>query len=238
MPPREPKPFSAEFRMPVDASEWKGRLELSNFVNTYYQYRDLSDCCRSGRVLIVGPGQGLEVAIFKWRGYEVVTADVEPTFDPDVICSVHDLSAFASASFDVVIASHVLEHLPPDLLDTAISEIARVGRFALVYLPIRGRKFRMRIQPGFGALDWNFGFDVFNYFERPLSTVRKFMAGQHYWEIGVRGYRVREVQRRLQQHFTVRRSYRNPDWPISWNFVLESKHHAVRTEPGAGRDKP
>lgn len=219
----ESDPFATGFRMPVDAASWKEQLELSNFINTYYQYRDLRSCCSRGRVLIVGPGQGLEVAILRWRGYEVVTADVEPTFAPDVIGSVHDLSMFAAASFDAVIASHVLEHLPPDLLDGAIAELARVARFALVYLPIRGRKVRMRLQPGFAGIDWNFGVDLYNYFDRPVRDVRKYMSGQHYWEIGARGYRVRDVRQRLERHFTVRRSYRNPDWPISWNFVLESR---------------
>ncbi len=228
----EPAPFSDEFRMPVDAASWKRRLDLSNFVNAHYQYRDLSERCSAGRVLIVGPGQGLETAVLKWRGYDVVTADVEPTFEPDVICSVHDLSIFASQSFDAVIASHVLEHVPPDLLDTAIGEIARVSRFALVYLPVRGRRIQMRVQSGFGAIDWSFGVDLFNYFDKPLSGVRKYMAGQHYWEVGVRGYRVSQVRSRLERHFDVRRSYRNPDWPISWNFVLASKAAAQsRTAP-------
>jgi hypothetical protein len=94
--------------MPVDRERWKRELNLSNFVNAYYQYRDLQRFPGCRRVLIIGPGQGLQTAVLKWRGFEVVTLDVDKAFSPDVCGSVHDMHMFDSRAFDAAIASHVL----------------------------------------------------------------------------------------------------------------------------------
>jgi hypothetical protein len=214
---------SAPAPMPVDRQEWAKQLNLSNFVNSYYQYRDLQslDDCR--KILIVGPGQGLDTEILKWRGYEVQTFDIDETFRPDFIGSVHDLSRFVDQQFDAIIASHVLEHLPVAYLDAAMKEMSRVGRHALIYLPVHGRHMQLRFIPGFKGIDISLIFNLFNYFRKPDGLVPRYMAGQHYWEIGMRGWRVRDVAKRLSRYFHVQASYRNKDWLPSYNFVLKSK---------------
>jgi predicted SAM-dependent methyltransferase len=209
--------------MPVDRELWRRQLNLSNFVNTWCQYRDLQSLNCGRRLLIVGPGQGLDTAVLRWAGYEIVTFDIDETFSPDVIGSVHDLSQFSDRQFDVAIASHVLEHLAEPYLDPALSEIARVAKAALVYLPIAGRHASLRFAPGVTALDLSFTFDMFNYFERPDGRTPRYCDRQHFWEVGLRGWRVRDVVRRLESHFQVVNRYRNRDWNVSYNFVLRSK---------------
>lgn len=216
--------------MPVDREAWARELNLSNFINTYYEYRDLLTlpACRS--VLIVGPGQGLDVQVLRWKGYRVETFDIDPTFNPDHQGSVHDLSRFVQGQFDVVIASHVLEHFAVPYLDTALSEIARVSRYALVYLPVAGRHGQLRVQPGVRAIDWAVNVDVFNYFERCDGLTPRYMARMHFWEVGRRGFDVRSLIARFERTFTVLRHYRNRDWLPSYNFVLKSRVNA--SEPG------
>ena len=53
----------------VDRETWVRELHLSNFVNTYYQYRDLQLCGDVKKLLIIGPGQGLDTQVLKWRRY-------------------------------------------------------------------------------------------------------------------------------------------------------------------------
>jgi 2-polyprenyl-3-methyl-5-hydroxy-6-metoxy-1,4-benzoquinol methylase len=98
--------------MPVDREAWRKELHLCNFVNSYYQFRDVAKWVGSTpTVLIIGPGQGLDTEILKWRGCAVTTFDIDETFRPDVIGSCHEMPMFRDGQFDVVIASHVLEHL-------------------------------------------------------------------------------------------------------------------------------
>lgn len=209
--------------MPVDREEWARQLNLSNFINTYYQFRDLRalDSCRT--VLIVGPGQGLDTQVLRWRGYDVTTFDIDDTFKPDHIGSVHEMPIFADSSFDAVIASHVLEHLPEPYLDRTLAEIARVGRFALVYLPVAGRHVQLRFSPGFRGLDLSVILDVFNYFHRPNGIAARYCQRQHYWEVGMRGFHVRDLVARMEAHFDVLQVYRNRDWNPSQNFVMRSR---------------
>jgi hypothetical protein len=212
--------------MPVNRDQWAQELSLSNFVNSYYQYRDLQRLKDCRKLLIVGPGQGLDTCVLKWRGYEVQTFDIDETFKPDHIGSVHDLSRFADAAFDAVIASHVLEHLALPYLDRCLSELARVARYSLIYLPVHGRHAQLRMTPGFGGFDWSFIADICNWFEKPDGMTPRYMSGQHYWEVGMREFRIRDLVRRFSVHFEILDTYRNRDWLPSQNFVLKSKRFA------------
>jgi Methyltransferase domain len=209
--------------MPVDRHDWVTKLDLCNFVNSYYQYRDLGTLNAVRRVLLVGPGQGLDPVVLRWRGYEVTTFDIDETFRPDEIGSVHDLSRFASGGFDAVVASHVLEHMAVPYLDRALAEIARVAKFALVYLPVAGRHAQLRVIPGFRGFDWSWIADVFNVFHRPDGVTPRYCQGQHFWEAGYRGFRTGDLSGRLSPHFEILNSYRNRDWIPSLNFVLRSR---------------
>jgi SAM-dependent methyltransferase len=226
MSSNHPKHSPAPAVMPVDREAWRRELHLSNFVNTYYQYRDLQRVqpCRS--VLIVGPGQGLDTHVLKWRGYEITTFDIDPVFNPDWIGSVHDMHMFADRQFDAVIASHVLEHLPEPYLNPALAELARVAAYALVYLPVAGRHSQVRFLPGVKGIDWSVVLDLFNYFERPNGEA-KYCQQQHYWEVGRPGYRVRDLKRRFSTFFEILDHYRNRDWTPSYNFVFRSRKHSA-----------
>lgn len=217
--PRVPEPAV----MPVDRASWVQQLNLPNFVNCFYAYRDLQLCADVRSVLIVGPGQGLDREVLRWRGYDLTTFDIDEMFKPDVVGSVHDMRAFPDQRFDAVIASHVVEHLAVPYLDTALQEIARVGRYALVYLPVAGRHLQLRFAPGFKNLDLSLIFDVFNYFHRPDGITPRYHQGQHFWEVGMRGFTIRDVRQRLARHFDILKVYRNRDWLLSQNFVLRSK---------------
>ncbi len=210
--------------MPIDHEAWLAQLNLSVFINTYYQHRDILRLgIRGKKVLIVGPGLGMDALVLRWRGFDVTTFDIDDAFHPDVVGSVHDLSMFQDQEFDVIVASHVLEHLAEPYLDTALGEISRVGKCAIIYLPVHGRHFQLRIIPGFKDIDFSIIFDVFNYFKKPDGLSPRYMAGQHYWEVGMRGFRIRDLRKRFSQFFEVLDVYRNKDWLPSQNFVLRSK---------------
>lgn len=210
--------------MPVDRASWRQEINLSNFVNSSYQYRDIQVCQGVKKVLEIGCGQGLSAQVLRWKGYDVMTFDIDETFKPDYIGSVHDMQCFDTGQFDLVICSHVLEHLALPFLDESLREIARVGRYALIYLPVAGtHHFQVRFRPGFHGFDFTFYLDLYNYLETPTGTEHLYCQGQHYWELGYRGFKVKDLAARFSKFFKIIRHYRNRDWNCSYNFVLEAK---------------
>jgi hypothetical protein len=122
----------------------------------------------------------------------------------------------------------VLEHIAVDYLDQSLSELARVGRYCLLYLPVTGRHFQFRTKMDLKGFDFSFIFDLFNYFHKPDGVTPRYCQGQHYWEIGMRGFRLIQITQRLTKYFKVLSKYRNKDWVPSYNFILKSK--IVQTE--------
>jgi SAM-dependent methyltransferase len=196
-------------------------------VNTYYQFRDIQSLGSCRKVLVVGVGQGFEAAVLKWKGYKVATMDIDERLKPDFVGSVHSMPMFASQEFDVAIASHVLEHFAIDYLDQALAELARVAKHVLVYLPVSGRHAQVRLIPGIRGWDISFILDLFNFFEKPDGRNPKYCSGMHFWEIGMRGFRVKDLTRRFSKYFEILSAYRNKDWLPSFNFVLKVKQEAT-----------
>jgi SAM-dependent methyltransferase len=223
---KNPDAVPAPTVMPVDREEWSQQLNLSNFVNTYYQYRDLEGLGAGRKILIIGSGQGLDTVVLRWRGYDVTRLDIDATFGPEVVGSVHDMSMFPDNAFDVVIASHVLEHFAEAYLDAALGEIARVASHALIYLPVAGRHGHVKFVAGVRNIEANVAWDVFNWLHKPDGQTPQFCARQHFWEVGRRGFRLRDVRRRLSKRFEILHDYRNYDWLPSYNFVLQSRGRA------------
>lgn len=210
--------------MPLDRENWKSQLHLSNFINSYYQFRDVKHWVgEKGRILIIGPGVGLDAVILRWRGYEVTTFDIDDTFEPDVQGSCHDMPMFSDKEFDAVIASHVLEHLPISFLDLALAEISRIATVAIVYLPVAGKHAQLKAHPKIMEKELNIIVDFYKFWERPSGTQLKYTDGQHYWEVGYRGFRLGDIKERFKPFFQILDVYRNSDWIPSLNFVLESK---------------
>jgi SAM-dependent methyltransferase len=93
-----------------------------------------------GSVLCVGCRNALELDRFRERGFgDVIGIDVFSQRDDILVMDMHDMS-FADDSFDIVYASHSLEHSYD--VDRVVREIARVGRDGAIVgveVPVRAQ---------------------------------------------------------------------------------------------------
>jgi len=202
----------------VSAASYRERLSITSFINANYQIRDCLQL-NPHRVLIIGTGLGLEASILRGFGLDVTVADIDPALNPDVVASVDNLSVFPDKSFDVVIAAHVLEHLPYEHFDKCCAEISRVALYAIVYLPFACwvPQVTIAIEPLFKK---TFRFRI------PLFWKRHKFNGEHYWELGTKDFPLKRILNTIRKHFHIRDKYHNWDWRYSYNFVLESSHNA------------
>lgn len=80
----------------------------------------------------------LPPAFFAPGAWREVRFDIDPGVAPDIVGSITDMAAVATASFDAVWSAHNLEHLFAHEVPLALREFRRVlrpGGFALITLP-------------------------------------------------------------------------------------------------------
>lgn len=80
----------------------------------------------------------LPPAFFAPGEWHEVRLDIDPGVAPDILGSITDMAAVATASFDAVWSAHNLEHLFAHEVPLALREFRRVlrsGGFALITLP-------------------------------------------------------------------------------------------------------
>jgi hypothetical protein len=113
-----------------------------------------------------------------------------------------------------VLAAEVLEHLPFEEFGTALRELRRVSRHSvIVTLPA----------PFFGVSAlWNWPkFEPRGMFIGVPYAVKHRWNGEHYWELGKRGYGVRTVKQRiLESGLTIERAFRPAPSLYCYFFVL------------------
>lgn len=138
--------------------------------------------------LEIGIGNGFVHRELRRHGVDVTTLDFDERLGPDVVGSVTALP-FEADRFDVVCCFETLEHLPWTDLAVASAELRRVARrHVLLSLPDVTPYLNVDLRYGFGRRL----LDVFRDLADSAPPVHEF-NGEHYWEIGKRGYPLARV---------------------------------------------
>lgn len=191
-----------------------GYLSRERWMSYWYQLEAVVGQ-KPERVLEVGVGNRVVADTLEKLGIGVTTIDIDPALGPTVVGSVVQMP-FAEGSFDLVLVAEVLEHLRWDDLQRALSESRRVTRgHVVVTLPHVGYVF---------AISWKLPSLAWRRWLVKLPHFWKVHAfdGEHYWEIGKRGFSARKVRREFgRAGFRVVLADRHPDDPGRRRFVLE-----------------
>ncbi len=165
------------------------------FVSYYHQLAEVLRL-KPTSILEIGVGDKVFGNFLKENTNVTYTSlDLDPALKPDVVGSILTLP-FADKSFDIACAFEVLEHLPFEDVDQALKELARVAKTHVVvsvphFGPMLSFSLKIPLIPQIQlALKIPFGkTHVFN--------------GQHYWELGKKGYPAAVLRQRLVKHGTI-----------------------------------
>lgn len=87
-----------------------------------------------GRVLNVG-ASGIGNIISPTTRISGIGCDIQPTWDNIDYCDISMQMPYQDKEFDVVFASHVIEHVKPHEIENALNEFVRIGNKVIIVIP-------------------------------------------------------------------------------------------------------
>lgn len=140
-------------------------------------------------VLEIGIGNGFVHRYLRQHEITVHTMDFDERLGPDTQGSVLEIP-FDEGAFDLVACFETLEHLPYEDFATALGELRRVARrWVLLSLPDVTPYVRFDVALGHHKR----GARALQDLPDPNPRVHRF-DGQHYWEIGKRGFELEVIR--------------------------------------------
>lgn len=174
-------------RNAITAPNFKARLLLWKKINGYLNPEPES-------ILEVGAGSGQNLLALSLLNQNAKLWAVEPNAAArDALCSLDvaagpgavidavatDLSAFGTASMDMVFTSGVLIHIPPDDLAKACEEIKRISRRYIVCIEYFAAEPEMKTYRGGADRMWKRDFG--KYFVEEIGGVKPLACG-FFWK--------------------------------------------------------
>lgn len=176
------------------------------------------------QVLKLSPKNVLEIGIgnkvvsdYLSKYTKIKKFDINPNLLPDVVGSVENISKhFKPNSFDVVLCSQVLEHVPFNKFDRCLSQIKDISnKYVILSLPHAAIHIR-----GNFSIFKNFQLKLNLTIPRPIK--HKFYLG-HYWEIGKKHYSKKLLRKHLKKYFDIKLEYGMSEDPYYRFYILEKK---------------
>jgi hypothetical protein len=208
-----------------DATKYKSSSYLSPKRWTSYalQVREVM-LLKPNTILEIGPGNGLVTEILRKMNFKVETLDIDERTGADHVASVTDEKAMEKfyGKFNVVIACQILEHVRYEDFLKAMGILKKVAPQAVISLPhsmVKGKFFYVLLKlPGVR--------DLVVAFKWCLNPLTYQFNGEHYWELGTRGYSIRKVTDDLRKTgWQIRKQFFNPENPYHYFFVLEKNEN-------------
>jgi len=174
----------ANYAPQVDKSHYGASYRSKDRWLSYFYQLELVRSHTPASVLEVGPGGGVVTDNLRKDGVRVVTCDIAEDLHPDVVGSITALP-FADEEFSLALAAEVLEHIQWQDVPQALSELRRVSaKHVVVSLPHPGWVFSLAFKlPLLPHLNL--------FFQIPFFWKEHKFNGEHYWELGKKGYPVR-----------------------------------------------
>ena len=204
----------ANYAPQVDKSHYGAKYRsLDRWLSYFYQLAHIQSL-HPATLLEVGPGEGIVTDALRKGGIRVTTCDIAADLSPDVVASVTSLP-FKDQEFDAVLASEILEHIKYEDVPQALCELARVSsKHVVVSLPHPGWVFAVSLKVPLlpHTRVW---------FQIPFFWKTHRFNGEHYWELGKRGFPVsRFISLAREAGLELAKTVKYADDPVHRFFVF------------------
>lgn len=196
----------------------KNYLTMVRSIMHWVQAKEVSEASPDIQsVLEIGPGTGHTSWILNLWGHQVTTLDIDESLQPDIVANIKILDLPAN-EYDVVLAAEILEHLPYEEFEPALKKLGEIAKHAVVITlpaPLVGMSLMANLS-GIRPFGLSLGIPYFK---------KHSFDGQHYWELGKRGYSLRKVKQSIQASgLEIVKCYRPKLSLYCYMFVLKPTH--------------
>lgn len=194
----------AKIQVPSDYY-FKNYDSVERFVSYFYQVDSAIKACPKN-VLEIGVGNKTVSNYLKGRGIEVVTCDFDAELDPDEVADIRKMP-FADNSFDVVLACEILEHIPFEDFQIALSELKRVSAgTVIVSVPFSCAYNEIVLNISIPFIKKTFSFALrMPYFFLGIKLDEN--NREHYWEMGRKGYSKAKIRNIIKKYFKIQKEF-------------------------------
>jgi ubiquinone/menaquinone biosynthesis C-methylase UbiE len=173
----------------------------SRWMSYWYQSREIISRPEIRSVLDIGPGTDFLRSILAIHRPDITyhSLDLAADIKPDILGSVTKMP-LPDASYDVVCAFQVLEHIEFKDFELAIAEMKRVSKqYLFISLPHASPSIRLQVKIPMLP-------QVQIAVRIPFPKKHVF-NGEHYWEIGKKGYSSKKIRQILESQLTLLDEY-------------------------------
>jgi hypothetical protein len=188
---------------------------LDRWSSYHYQLRELLALSPKS-VLEVGKGDGV-IGHYLSANTDVSyrSLDIAEDLMPDIVGEIEHIP-LPDASVDIAAAFEVLEHLPFERFTSGLRELGRVAKDkVIISLPHYGPSLRISFKLPF-LVEKKFAWKIPHH---PTHTFN----GEHYWEIGKKGYELGVVRNAIENEFVIEKEFVPFENQYHHFFILRKK---------------
>ncbi|MDR2424092.1 MAG: class I SAM-dependent methyltransferase [Prevotellaceae bacterium] len=169
--------------------------------NSYWHQITETMSLKPENVLVVGIGDGITGNILSMQGIKVSTFDFDEKLHPDFTGNVAEIDKVLQGKhFDVLLCCQLLEHLPYDFFEGILQKMKCVADNVIISLPYSPRNYYVSIKLPL-LENRKINIDIHRYY----STFK--FNGEHYWEIGWKGYRKQKIRKSIEKYFSITKCF-------------------------------
>jgi hypothetical protein len=192
------------------------KSDYDNFprFSSYFTQIKLVKLLGKKNILEIGVGNKTVSNYLKNNNFKVTTFDCDLRLKPDYVGDVRKMP-FKDKSFDIVLCSQVLEHIPFKYFETSLKEIKRVTKkYAVISIPYSCIRFEITARLQDKILDFLIIIPVF-FLKMPNDL-------EHQWEMGRIGYSKRKIKKIINKvGFKIKKEEHPIFNPYHHFFILE-----------------
>ena len=176
-------------------------LNLPRWNSYWHQITETMDL-EPQTVLIVGVGDNIVGEILSKQGVKVYTFDFDSALQPDFVGDIRNIDTVLDGRhFDVILCCQVLEHLPYGNFEDILSRFKTLADNIIISLPNVCIQLKLVLKL---LLVGNFR----SFLYRLFVFCKKYrFNGEHYWEIGYKGYPKWKIENSIKKYFTIKRCF-------------------------------